>query len=82
MKDPESRRVIVSRGVTTGGAEAHHQDFPEIRAHGETPADAARHLTHQLTRALDSALTHWRRESIQNAIVDVEAYVAAPTAEE
>lgn len=76
-KDPEPRRVIVSPGATSGTAEAHHQDFPEIRAHGENPGDAASRLANQLVRALDSALTHWRRDAIQSAINDVESYINA-----
>lgn len=67
-------RVIVSPGATAGLAAAHHRDFPEIRAEGESPADAASQLLHHLTRALDSALTDWRRTSIEQAIADVKAY--------
>jgi hypothetical protein len=66
--------VIVCAGVTAGNAQVHHQDFPEIRAQGESPIDAATHLAHHLTRALDSALTQWRRETIEQAIADVEAF--------
>jgi len=72
--DPDARRVILSEGPTAGTSQIHHQDFPEIRADGETPTIAAAHLANQLTRALDSALTNWRRESIQLAIADVEAF--------
>ena len=68
-------RVIVGTGATANSARVHHHDFPEIRAEGETPAQAATHLANQLTRALDSALTHWRRESLVLAISDIEAFV-------
>ena len=37
-------------------------------------AEAAEHLANQLTKVLDSALTPWRREPIQNAITDVRAF--------
>ncbi|RUL88895.1 hypothetical protein [Tautonia sociabilis] len=67
-------RVIVSPGATAGLSSAHHRDFPEIRAEGESPTDAAEQLVHHLTRTLDSALTGWRRESIEQAIADVRAY--------
>ena len=67
-------RVIVSPGATAGLGAGHHRDFPEIRAEGESPADAASQLLHHLTRALDSALTDWRRTSIEQAIADVKAY--------
>jgi hypothetical protein len=75
--ETDARRVIVTTGATAGGTQIHHRDFPEIRAHGQDPADAAVQLVNQLTRALDSALTDWRRETIQNAIADVQAFGAA-----
>ncbi|MEW4567725.1 hypothetical protein AB1L88_07645 [Tautonia sp. JC769] len=71
-------RVIVTAGATAGLAAAHHRDFPEIRAEGDTPAAAASQLVNHLTRALDSALTDWRREAIEQAIEDVKTY-AGPT---
>ena len=71
----EQCRVIVATGATANSATVHHRDFPEIRAEGETPAQAATHLANQLTRALDSALTHWRRETIEHAITEIEAFV-------
>lgn len=72
--DSDAARVIVSTGFTAGEAQVHHRDFPEIRANGETPAAAAEQLANQLTRALDSALTAWRRESIERAIAEVRAF--------
>lgn len=70
-------RVILTAGATAGTDRAHHRDFPEIRADGGDPVEAATHLVNQLERALDSALTDWRRESINAAIADVRAYLAA-----
>ena len=69
-------RVIVTPGAAAHGSQVHHRDYPEIRTEGETPAIAASHLVNQLTRALDSALTTWRRDAIQQAIADVQAFVA------
>jgi len=69
-------RVIVTTGATAHGSLVYHRDYPEIRTEGETPTVAASHLVNQLSRALDSALTQWRRETIQQAIADVEAFVA------
>jgi len=71
----EPCRVIVGTGAMASSATVHHRDFPEIRAEGETPAQAATYLADQLTRALDSALTHWRRETLVGAINDIEAFV-------
>ena len=67
-------RVIVTTVASTSHTQVHHRDFPEIRAEGETPAAAARNLSNQLARALDTALTHWRRESIGQALADVQAF--------
>lgn len=69
-------RVIVTTGSAGHAAQAqvHHRDFPEIRAEGETAAAAAGQLVNHLTRALDSALTDWRRGAIQQAIADVQEF--------
>jgi hypothetical protein len=68
--------VVVTTGATRQSASVHHRNFPEIRAEGETPAVAATYLANQLTRALDSALTPWRRDTIGKAIADIEAFVS------
>jgi len=68
-------RVIVSSGATAHTAQVHHRDFPEIRADGGSAKEAAALLASKLTLALDTALTDWRRESIGQAIADVEAFV-------
>ncbi len=72
----DQSRVIVATGATAGTARVHHRDFPEIRADGETPAIAAAHLANQLNRALDTALTNWRRDTLGQAIADIEAFVS------
>jgi hypothetical protein len=68
--------IIVAIGATAHSTTVHHRDFPEIRAEGESPPVAATHLVNQLTRALDSALTQWRRATLEQAIADIEAFVA------
>jgi hypothetical protein len=68
--------VVVTTGVTAGTTRVHHRDFPEIRAEGSNPSEAAAHLVNQLTRALDSALTDWRRQTMQHAIDDVKAFAS------
>ena len=69
-------RVIVLTGVTASTTLAYHHDFPEIRADGESPRDAALQLANHLSRALDSALTEWRRQMLDQAIADVRAFAA------
>jgi hypothetical protein len=70
----EQDRVIVTTGATAQATQIHHRDFPEIRAEGETPAVAATNLANHLTRALDSALTKWRRDAIEQAIAEVREF--------
>ena len=53
----------------------HHRDFPEIRADGGSPKEAASHLANKLALAMDTALTDWRRQTLGQAIADVEAFV-------
>ena len=70
----EESRVVVTIGATAHTTQVHHRDFPEIRSEGESPTIAATHLVNQLVRTMDSALTNWRREAIQQAIDDVKAF--------
>ncbi len=67
-------RVIVTTGATAQATMVHHRDFPEIRAEGQSPQAAAANLANQLTRTLDSALTKWRRDAIEQAIAEVQAF--------
>jgi hypothetical protein len=69
-------RVIVTTGTTAQSTLVNHRDFPEIRAEGENPRAAATNLANQLTRALDSALTKWRRDAIEQAIAEVQSFAA------
>ena len=73
--DTEPSRVIVTISASSSATCVHHRDFPEIRAEGSSPKEAAAHLVNQLTRALDSALTDWRRDRVNEAIADVQAFV-------
>ena len=73
-------KVIVTTGTAAaGGTTVYHRDFAEIRSEGANPEDAANHLANQLTRALDSALTTWRRDAVQHAIDDVKAFASHPS---
>ena len=73
--DIDAKRVIVTISGTASAACVHHRDFPEIRAEGSSPEEAAAHLVNKLTSTLDSALTDWRRQSVDQAIADVRAFV-------
>jgi hypothetical protein len=73
--DTDQGKVIVTTGASASTTRVHHRDFPEIRAEGASPKEAASLLVHQLSRALDSALIDWRRDRVQEAIADVQAFV-------
>jgi hypothetical protein len=73
--DTDVKRVVVTISGTASAACVHHRDFPEIRAEGSSPEEAAAHLVNKLTSTLDSALTDWRRQSVDQAIADVKAFV-------
>ncbi len=74
--DIDANRVIAAKsGISATTTTVYHRDFAEIRAEGTSPRDAARHLVNKLTGALDTALTDWRRASVDGAIADVKAYV-------
>jgi hypothetical protein len=73
--DTDLNRVIVTISGQRTAACVHHRDFPEIRAEGGSPEEAASHLVNKLACALDSALTDWRRESVDKAIADVRAFM-------
>jgi hypothetical protein len=74
--DMDQSRVVVTIHGTGSSACVHHRDFPEIRAEGSSPKEAAIHLVNQLSRALYSALTDWRRDLVNEAIADVQSFVA------
>ena len=73
--DTDLKRVVVTVSGSSTAAFVHHRDFPEIRAEGGTPKEAASHLVNKLACTLDSALTNWRRETLDQAIADVKAFV-------
>jgi hypothetical protein len=56
---------------------AHHGDFPMIMGEGETSDRAVLALLHHLTAALDSVGSASHQGPVQQAIADVQAYLAA-----
>ena len=76
MATAEESKIVVATGATAHATLIHHKDFPEIRADGATPAEAAGQLINQLLRVRDSALTPSRLEQVDGAIADVKAFSA------
>lgn len=72
-------RVIVAEGPCEahGGAHIciHHRDFPENWSPGETPAMAARQLLNLFEKNLDSAGDPSHRQSIEQAMADLRAFL-------
>jgi hypothetical protein len=73
--ETDPSRVIVTVSGTSATTIVHHRDFAEIRAEGPSAKEAAAHLVNKLAAALDSALTDWRRNTVDQAIADVKAFV-------
>ena len=73
--ETDQNRVIVTGGATSHSSRVHHRDFPEIQADGESVKDAAAHLANKLSLAMDTALTDWRRQTLGQAIAEVQAFV-------
>ena len=67
-----SEKLVVTQGLTASSVQIHHREFPEIRSEGNSLAEAKVNLANQLTRALDSALTDWRRDLIQKTIAEIQ----------
>jgi hypothetical protein len=70
---------LILDGVCWGhihASEAHHREFPEIRAEGESPATAIQNLAHKLTRVLDTAITQYDRATLERALEDARAFNA------
>lgn len=76
--EPDRSRVVVAEGVcdchTIHGTHAHHRDFPEIQADGESSAHAVAQLINQLATALDAVPDRWHRDTIAKAIADVKSF--------
>lgn len=75
--DTATTKVIVTPAPGSTSTQVHHRDFSEIRGEGGSVQEAAAHLANSLARALDTALTDWRREAINQAIADVNAFISS-----
>ena len=73
--DTEQSRVIVTIGGECVDRLRPSPRFPRDPGGGRNAQGGRLPLVHQLTRALDSALTDWRRDRVNEAIADVQAFV-------
>jgi hypothetical protein len=72
--DATTARVVVIANTVGAPPEVYHRDFPEIRSQAHTIDEATASLLHALARAMDSALTNWRREGLEQAIAEVRTF--------
>lgn len=82
--EPDQNRVVVTEGVcsdyrTFYCTHAHHRDFPEIQAEGDSVVNAATHLINKLVGVLDSAVDHEHRDAVEHAIADIKALAERAT---
>ena len=78
--DTGTEKIISTTGnAAAGGSTVHHREFPEIRAEGTNPAEAATHLVTQLTKALDCAPIGYQRDAIHRAIAEAQAFATHPS---
>lgn len=69
---PEAHEGLLHHGIS-----AHHRDFPEVHAEGDSPKSAARRLAELLVLSLENAPSDWRRQNLEQAIEDVRAFAAS-----
>jgi hypothetical protein len=72
----DAKRVVVSTGQTTQYG-AHHHDYPELRAEGESAEDAVANLVVDLEREIEAAADELHREPLRRALADARAFGAA-----
>ena len=67
-------RVVVTPASTAGTFQVHHRDVPELQADGAAPQEAAANPAQELTREIEGAADHWRRELFGRVRDDVDAF--------
>ncbi len=76
----EPSKVTATAGATPDSVRIYHNDFPDLRAGGDSVEDAAANLVQGLTRAIDEAEDAVHRDSLRQAIAEVRAFIERPAA--
>jgi hypothetical protein len=76
----EPSKVIATAGATPDSVQVYHNDFPNLRADGDSLEDAAANLVQGLTREINDAADDPRRDSLRRAIAEVQAFIERPEA--
>lgn len=77
---PKPSKVIATAGATTDSVQVSHNDFPELRADGDSLEDAAANLVQGLTREINEVEDESRRDSLRRAIAEVQDFIERPAA--
>ena len=76
----EPSKVTATAGATPDSVQVSHNDFPDLRADGDSLEDAAANLVQDLTSAVNDAEDDARRDSLRRAIAEVQAFIERPAA--
>ena len=76
----EPSKVTATAGATPDTARVYHNDFPDLLADGDSLEDAAANLVQGLTSALGDTEDEAHRDSLRQAIAEVQAFIERPTA--
>jgi predicted RNase H-like HicB family nuclease len=76
----EPSKVTATAGPSPDSVRVSHNDFPNLRADGDSVEDAAANLVQVLTRALNDTEDDAHRASLRQAITEVQAFIERPTA--
>jgi len=76
----EPSKVTATAGATPDSVRVSHDDFPELRADGDSLEDAAANLVQGLTRAIIDTEDDAHRDSLRQAIAEVRAWIERPAA--
>ena len=71
----DTSKVTATAGASPETVLVYHNDFPDLRADGDSLEDAAANLVQDLTRAAADAEDDDVRSSLHRAIADVQAFI-------
>jgi hypothetical protein len=74
----EPSKVTATAGATPDSVLVSHNGFPNLRAEGDTPEDAAANLVQGRTRASTDTEDAAHRDALRQAIAEVQAFIERP----
>jgi hypothetical protein len=76
----ETSKVTATAGATPDSVQIYHNDFPSLTADGDSIEDAAANLVGQLSREINDMPDDSRRDTLRQAIAEVQAFIERPAA--